>query len=93
MSYDPQDHAVTARQTLAGWIMCVGIVGLALAFTGGRHTISAATADDPTQAEAIMGRCMMSGVRLPSFAACIAEREGAVKLAQGPMSVPAGHCG
>jgi hypothetical protein len=93
MSYDPQDHAVTARQTLAGWIICIGIVGLAFAVTEGHHAMPTVIANDPIQAEAIMGRCMMSGVRLPSSAVCIAEREGAVRLAQGPMSAQAGHCG
>ena len=93
MSYDPKDHAVTGKQALAGWIVCVGIAGLALAFTGEHPAIPAASAGDPAQAEAIMGRCAMSGVRLPAYAACIAERGSNVKLAQGSMSVPAGHCG
>jgi hypothetical protein len=93
MSYDPRDHAVTARQTLAGWIICIGIVGLAFAVTEGRQAISVASANDPIQAEAITGPCTMSGIHLPSFAACVAKPEGTVKLAQGPMSLPAGHCG
>jgi hypothetical protein len=94
MSYDPEDHTVTARQALAGWIVCIGVVGLAFAATEGRHAIPVATANDPIQAKAIMGHCAMSGIRLPSSAACIAKREeDAVRLAQGPMSLPAGHCG
>ena len=93
MSYDPHDHVVTARHALAGWIVCIGVVGLALAATGGRHTIPADTASDPTQAEAIVGHCPLNGVRLPSSAVCIAEQKDITKLAQGPMSMPAGHCG
>jgi hypothetical protein len=92
MSYDPQDHAVTTRQALAGWIICIGIVGVAFVFTGERHAIPAA-AGDPVQVQAIMGRCAISGVRLPAFAVCAAEREDTAKLAQRPMSAPAGHCG
>jgi hypothetical protein len=92
MSYNPKDHAVTAKQAIASWIMCIGIVSLAFAFTGGSHEKSAAT-DDLKQAETTMRCCPMSGVRLPSFAVCAAKREGAVKLAQGPVSVPVGYCG
>jgi hypothetical protein len=93
MSYNPNDHTVTARQILAGWVVCLGIIGLALALTGGRQAISVANADDPPYARAAAERCPLSGVRLPSFAACAVSREGGTKLAQARAPIPAEHCG
>jgi hypothetical protein len=92
MSYNPNDHTMTARQVLAGWIVCLGIIGLALAVTGGRQAISVANADDAQYAGTAAARCPLSGVRLPSFAACAAAEAGPTKLAQGHVSPPAEHC-
>jgi hypothetical protein len=83
MSYNPNDHTVTARQILAGWVVCLG----------GRQAISVANADDPPYARAAAERCPLSGVRLPSFAACAVSREGGTKLAQARAPIPAEHCG
>jgi len=93
MSYDPNDHAITARQILAGWIVCLGIVGLAVAVTAERHPLSATSAIDPHRTAAATERCSMNGIRLPSFAACAAGRDRTVNIARGPMSVPAEPCG
>jgi len=93
MSYDPEDHVVTAKQALAGWIICVGIVGLALAVTEGRQAIPAATAGDQVHAAAMTGRCALSGIRLPGSGVCTAKREDAVKLAQGAIPAQTGRCG
>jgi len=93
MSYNPNDHSVTARQVLAGWIVCVGIIGLALFVTGGRQPISIANADDPPHAVAALEHCPLSGVRLPSFAACTASSAGGAKLAQRHVTSLAAHCG
>jgi hypothetical protein len=92
MSYNPNDHTMTARQVLAGWIVCLGIIGLALAVTSGRQAIPVANADDPQYAGAAAERCPLSGVRLPSFAACATSEAGRTKLAQGHMSPLTAHC-
>jgi hypothetical protein len=44
MSYDPFEHRPSAREIVAGWLVCLGIVGLALAFTAGREAPAAAAA-------------------------------------------------
>ena len=31
--YDPINHAFTARQVIAGWIVCLGVVSLAIGLT------------------------------------------------------------
>jgi hypothetical protein len=93
MSYNPDDHTMTARQVLAGWIVCLGIIGLALAVTGGRQAIPVANADDPQYAGAAAKCCPLSGVRLPYFAACAASEAGHTKLTQGHMSPLAEQCG
>lgn len=95
MEYDPGDHALTTRQVLAAWAVCLGIAGLAVGLTAGRHSLTNAAAAGPTAAAP--SPPAMNGVQIPRFALCRPEpqqRLGA--LAQGteePVSPPIEHCG
>jgi hypothetical protein len=42
MSYDPFEHRPSAGQIVAAWLICLGIAGLALAFTAEREAPAAA---------------------------------------------------
>jgi hypothetical protein len=88
MSYDPNDQVVTWRQVLAGWILCLGIAGLAVALTAEHHSISAVQAVDssPIAGPAMGGR--MTGTRIPHFVTCATEEADAVTTARGPASPP-----
>lgn len=39
MNYDPDDRKVTLRQVVAGWTLCLAMIGLAFAATGRHHAI------------------------------------------------------
>ena len=90
MGYNPDDHRITFRQVLAGWIVCLALVGLAVAATRHHHGIPRANAgDSPYAASAAYSPGV---VRLPYFAACAAERRDAARTARGPMSMPSNSC-
>jgi hypothetical protein len=91
MDYNPDDHRVTFRQVLAGWILCLSMVGLAFAAMGQHDAIPSANADNPAHA-ATAACCPLSGVRLPHFDPCGAEQRETVRTARGPMSLPANPC-
>ena len=66
ISYDPFEHRPSAREIVAGWLICLGIAGLALAFTAGREAPAAAASAQPVAARAgDPGRYPMAGVRIP----------------------------
>lgn len=91
MDYDPNDQRVTSRQVLAGWILCLAMVGLAFAATGHRQAIPSVDAGVSPRT-VIAACCPVSGARLPSFISC-AEQRGAVRMARGPLSLPIYPCG
>jgi hypothetical protein len=97
MDYDPRDHMPTARQILAAWVVCLGIVDLAVGLTVVRHFTSAAAAADPIAATRPADPSTMDGVRIPRFALCCldpARRSvAAAQQPQGPMSLPIDTCG
>ena len=92
MNYDPEERKVNVRQILAGWILCVAMIGVAYAATGHRHAIPAAPAG-PAHVTAVMHR-PSDGARLPHFAWCAPQRQdGTVRMARGPMPLAADSCG
>jgi hypothetical protein len=74
MSYDPFEHRPSVRQIVAGWLICLGIAGLALALTAGREAPAAAESEQPVAARAGgPGRDPMAGVRNPDAHPALAE--------------------
>jgi hypothetical protein len=66
MSYDPFEHRPSAGQIVAAWLICLGIAGLALAFTAEREAPAAAVSGQPVAVRAgDPGRYPMAGVRIP----------------------------
>jgi hypothetical protein len=96
MSYDPQDHAPSPKQVFAAWVICLGIVSLALGLTIGRHDIAAVAVADPTHATLPVDTRPSAGVHIPEFAICRAEpdRRSSTLMRQqrGPMSAPENRC-
>jgi hypothetical protein len=91
MDYDPRDHTPMARQVLAAWVVCLGIIGLTVGLTGVRHHLAAAAAvAQPADPRA------MNGVRTPRFTLCRPDpTRRSVAMArphQGPMSLPIDRC-
>lgn len=91
MSYDPKDHVFTAKQIIAGWIMCVGVVSLGIGLTA-RHV------PDPMIAPAAYAATTMSvqpcGRRLPRFPLCRSKPSFDIAQGyQGVTTLPAGSCG
>jgi hypothetical protein len=97
MDYDPRDHMPTARQVLAAWVVCLGIIGLIVGLTAMRRDFTAAAAADPIAATPPADPPVMDGVRIPRFAVCCpdpARRSvAAAQQPQGPMSRPIDTCG
>jgi hypothetical protein len=91
MDYDPNDQRITLRQVLAGWILCFAMIGLAFAATGRHPAMLSANASDPPHA-VTAACCPVAGARLPDFASCAPEQRGTVRVASGPMSLPANPC-
>jgi hypothetical protein len=74
MSYDPIEHRPSARQIVAAWLICLGIAGLALAFTAGREAPAAAESEQPVAARAgDPGWYPMAGVRIPDAHPVLAQ--------------------
>jgi len=59
MNYDPDDRKVTLRQVLAGWTLCLAMVGLAFAATGRHHAIPSVNASGPPYATAAAARSIL----------------------------------
>jgi hypothetical protein len=91
MSYNPDDQRITARQVLAGWILCFAMAGLAFAATGQHRATPSENAGDPPY-NAVAACCPIAGARLLSFTPCAAEPRQVVTIARGPMSLPANPC-
>jgi len=91
MDYDPYEQRVTLRQVLAGWLLCLTMVDLAFTTNGHRNAIPDANAVDPAHAVAAVC-CPIGGARLPSFTSCAPDERGTVRLASGPLSLPANPC-
>ena len=96
MDYDPRDHMPTARQVLAAWVVCLGIVGLTVGLAAKRHDLATAAAAEPIAAAPPADPSVMDGVRIPRFALCCtdpARRSVAVaQRPQRPMSLPIDTC-
>jgi hypothetical protein len=97
MDYDPRDHMPTARQVLAAWVLCLGMIGLAVGLTAMRHDLtSTAAAADPIAVAPLADPSAMDGLRIPRFALCPPDptrRSVAVaQRRQGSMSLPIDHC-
>lgn len=91
MSYDPRDQRVAVKEVLAGWILCLAMIGLAFASTGHHHPMPAVNAGD-TRHAVIAACCSINGARLPHFAPCAGEQGGAARTARGPLSLPVNSC-
>ena len=66
--YDPINHAFTARQVIAGWIVCLGVGSLAIGLT-------AIHADDrAARAAATMPEYSLCCLRTPQFSVCRGDR-------------------
>lgn len=66
MNYDPDDRKVALRQVLAGWTLCLAMVGLAFAATGRHHAIPNVSASSlPTPPPLRAAR--FCSARLPVF--------------------------
>jgi hypothetical protein len=96
MSYDPQDHTPSTKQVVAAWVICLGIIGLALATTSGRHEVVPAAIADATNAAVTADPAPLAGVHIPEFAICKAEpaqRSSALESQKrGPMSASENQC-
>jgi hypothetical protein len=92
MSYNPDEHTVTFRQVLAGWGLCLAIIGLAVAATGRQPPAPAARADDPSYIAAASAHRPIHGVHIPHFAQCAAVHADKVRAVGGPMSMPTNLC-
>jgi hypothetical protein len=90
MNYDPRDHTPMARQVLAAWVVCLGIIGLTAGLTAVRHHLTTAVAIDPIAAAQAAGSSAMNGVRIPRFTLCGPDpARRSVAMAQphqGPMA-------
>jgi hypothetical protein len=96
MDYDPRDHRLTARQVLAAWAVCLGIIGLTVGLGVVQRGFTVRAAADPIAAAPPADPPVMEGVRIPRFVQCCsdpARRSVAVaQLPQGPMSLPIDTC-
>ena len=97
MSYDPEDHAPTARQVAAAWGVCLGIVLLALGMTAKHPDLSTAADAAPELIAGAPDRCPMSRVRIPRFAQCAGAQAdaslGFVPANRAAIALPIEHCG
>jgi hypothetical protein len=73
MNYDPDDRKVTLRQVLAGWTLCLAMVGLAFAATGRHHAIPSVNASGLPYATAA-ACCSILQPRLPDFTSYAANK-------------------
>ncbi|HTW53127.1 MAG TPA: hypothetical protein VME45_14645 [Stellaceae bacterium] len=92
MSYNPDDQRIEPKQVLAGWILCLAMAGLAFAAIGQQRVTPGVNAGDPPSI-AVAACCPVAGARLLPFIPCAAEPRQAVRIARGPMSLPANPCG
>ena len=94
MSYHPQDHDPTARQVAAAWVVCLGIVGLALGMTAAHQGIATA---DPELVAGALDRCSTIRARIPRFAQCrTVAADASIGLAPAQRAAivpPLDHCG
>ena len=67
MSYDPNDHAVSAKTVIAGWAVCLCIAGAALSVTAQRPNVVPETVAAPVGLASQSAPCPMAGARLPAF--------------------------
>ena len=90
MDYDPRDHTPTARQLLAAWTVCIGMVGVTVSLAPSRHDLADFAADTITVADP----AATSGVRVPRFATWRYDlaRCASAQRFQGPMSLPIERC-
>jgi hypothetical protein len=91
MNYNASDHAVTFREVLAGWVLCLAMIGVAFTATGKHAPAPEARIDDPSYVAAATAPRPIRGVRIPRFALCAVPDAGAVKV-RGPMSSPTNLC-
>jgi hypothetical protein len=73
MNYDPDDRKVTLRQVLAGWTLCLGMVGLVFAATGRHHAIPSVNASNLLYATDA-ACCSIGSARLPDFTSYVANK-------------------
>jgi hypothetical protein len=96
MSYDPHDHRPSTKHVAAAWIICLGIVGLALGLTTGHRDVVPDAVADPMHATATEDLHSLAGVHIPEFAVCRTdEAQSSSAIAprnRGPMSAPVGQC-
>lgn len=74
MSYDPNDHAVSAKTVIAGWAVCLCIAGAALSVTAQRPNVVPETVAAPVGLASQSAPCPMAGARLPAFAECRSDK-------------------
>jgi hypothetical protein len=86
MNYDPDDRKVTLRQVLAGWTLCLAVIGLAFAAMGRQHAIPSVDASGLRYATAA-GCCSIGGARLPESASYAANKS---RQRAGPVNNEAG---
>jgi hypothetical protein len=93
MGYNPADQSVTPRQVLAGWILCLAVIGLSFAATGQDHGMPNANAGDPPYAAATAAHGLY-GARIPHhLSPCNAAHADKPGGARGPVSSPTNLCG
>ena len=98
MDYDPKDHAFTVKQIIAGWIVCIGIVGLVLGLACGHADgPAAAMAAGPSPRAVLMTPLPPRTLHGATFTGCPgSEGSRRISLAQangGPPSSPSRSCG
>src|SRR5436309_8999358 len=97
MSYHPEDHAPTARQVAAAWVVCLGVVALALGMTAAHQGISTASAVDLDRVAGALDHCSTSRVRIPRFAQCgtvaADASSGLAPAKRAAITLPIDHCG
>jgi hypothetical protein len=73
MSYDPKDHTITGKQAAAAWVICLGIIGLALGVTAKHGPAPEAEAAHAPQMAAATYPPPLSGVHIPRYAQCCSK--------------------
>ena len=97
MSYDPKDHAITGKQAAAAWVICLGIVGLALGVTARHGPAPAVAAASTPQIAAATAPSPLTGVHIPRYAQCCAKEGprplGLAEARSGVVPPPIETCG
>lgn len=97
MNYDSDEHSVAGRQVVAGWIVCLVIIGLALGLMGKHESAPEAVSTPTWQIATMGGHDPLSGAHIPRFVQCCSRIDkpllAAAERWRSAVSSPTGGCG